>query len=108
MHTIFLSLLNITKEDLRIIVEENHILLKNLRKKNQNKQKVRGRGQSTLPAKIKKKLINVIQSYKFRPEASLLVEEYGMYKELGLRQQDVTDFLGNCWLSDIHIHQVFQ
>ena len=44
MHTIFLSLLNITKEDLRIILEENHILLKNLRKKNQNKQESRGEG----------------------------------------------------------------
>ena len=31
-------------------------------------------------------------------------EEYGIYKELGLKQQDVTDILSNCWLSDVHIH----
>ena len=33
MHTIFLSLLNITNEDLRIVYQEIHSLLKNLRKK---------------------------------------------------------------------------
>ena len=61
-------------------------------------------GQSTIPTKIKKKLVNVIQSYKFGSDASLLVKEYGIYKELRLKQQDVTDVLGSCWLSDIHIH----
>ena len=33
-----------------------------------------------------------------------MVEEYSIYKELGLKQQDVTDVLGNCWLSDVHMH----
>ena len=33
-----------------------------------------------------------------------MVEDYGVYKEFGLKQQDVTDALGNCWLSDVHIH----
>ena len=53
-------------------------------------------GQSTIPTKIKKKSVNVIQSYKFGSDASLLIEEYSIYRELGLKQQDVTDVLGNC------------
>ena len=48
--------------------------------------------------------VNVIQSYSFGPDASLLVAEYGIYKELGLKQQDVTDVLSKFWLSDVHIH----
>ena len=54
------------------------------------KRKVEG-GQSTIPRKIRKKSVNVIQSYSFGLEASLLGEECGIYKELGLKQQDVTD-----------------
>ena len=61
-------------------------------------------GQSTVPTRIKKKLVIVIRSYKFGQDASLLVEEYSIYKELELKQQDVTDVLANCWLSDVHIH----
>ena len=60
--------------------------------------------QATIPTKIKKKLVIVIKSYSFGPDTSLLVEEHGIYKELGLKQQDVTDFLSNCWLSEVHIH----
>ena len=56
------------------------------------KRKVEG-GQSTIPRKIRKKSVNVIQSYSFGLEASLLGEECGIYKELGLKQQDVTDIL---------------
>ena len=54
------------------------------------KRKVEG-GQSTIPRKIRKKSVDVIQSYSFGLEASLLGEECGIYKELGLKQQDVTD-----------------
>ena len=81
--------------------QENHSLLKNLRKKSKEKEEV---GQSTFLTKIKKKSVTVIQSYKFKPDVSLLVEEYSIYKELEHKQQDVTDILGNCWLSDVHIH----
>ena len=31
-------------------------------------------------------------------------KKYGTYKELGRKQQDVTDILSNCWLPDVHIH----
>ena len=48
-------------------------------------------GQSTIPTKIRKKSANVIQSYNFGPNASLLGKKYGTYKVLGLKQQDVTD-----------------
>ena len=67
------------------------------------KRKVEGE-QSTIPEKIKKKSVNVTQSYSFGPDASLLVEEHGIYRELGLKQQDVTAVLSNYWLSDVHIH----
>ena len=104
----FVEPLNITKEDLRIVYQESHSLLKNLRK-NQKKEEIRWgkRGwdsQSTIPTKIKKKLVNVTQSYNFGPDASPQVEEYGTYKELGLKQQDVTDVLSHYWLSDVYIH----
>ena len=41
------------------------------------KRKVEGE-QSTIPTKIKKKSVNVIQGYSFGPDASLLGEEYGI------------------------------
>ena len=54
--------------------------------------------------KDQEKSVNVIQNYKFGLDASLLVEEYDIYKVLGLKQQDVSDILGNFWFSDVHIH----
>ena len=73
MHTIFLSLLNITNEDLRIVYQENNSLLKNMRKNSKERKVGWGCGvgglQSTIPTKIKKKSVNVIQSYKFGPDA---------------------------------------
>ena len=72
-------------------------------KKIKRKRKVEA-GQSTIPTKIKKTLVIVIQSYKFGSDASLLVEEYGIFKELRLKPQDVNDVLGSCWVSDVHIH----
>ena len=72
-------------------------------KEMKRKRKVKG-GQSTIPTKIRKKSVNVIQSYSFDPNPSLLGEECGIYQELGLKQQYVTDILSNCWLSDVLIH----
>ena len=65
-------------------------------------------GQFTIPTKIKKKSVNVIESCKFGSDASLLVEEYSIYKELGLEQEDVTDFwvIVGCQMS-IFMLQVF-
>ena len=67
------------------------------------KRKVEG-GQSTIPTKIRKKSVNVIQSYSFGQDSFLLREECGIHQELGLKQHDVTDILSNCWLSGVHIH----
>ena len=50
------------------------------------KRKVEG-GQSTIPTKIRKKSVNVIQSYSFGPDPFLFGEESGIYQELGLKQQ---------------------
>ena len=33
-----------------------------------------------------------------------MVEEHGIHREIGLRQQDVTEVLSNCWFPDVHIH----
>ena len=104
MHTIFLNLLNITNKDIRIVYQESHSLLKSLRRKSKRKEIRGGGGQSTTPTKIKKKLVNIIQTYSFGPDTSLLVEKHGIYKDLGLKQEDVTDVLSNCWFSDVHIH----
>ena len=41
MHTIFMSLLNITNEDLRIVYQESDSLLKNLIKKSKERGKYR-------------------------------------------------------------------
>ena len=98
--------MNITNQDLRIVYQESHSRLKNLR--NKSKERKLEEGQSTIPTKITTKSVNVIQSYSFGPNPSLLVEEYGIYKELGLKQQNVTDVLSNCWLSDVHIHAAGQ
>ena len=73
-------------------------------KKEIKRKRKEERGQSTIPTKIKKKSVNIIQRYSFGPDASLLVEEHRIYKALGLKQEDVTDVLSNCWLSDVHIH----
>ena len=33
-----------------------------------------------------------------------MVEEHGIHREIGLRQQDVTEVLSNCWFPDVHIY----
>ena len=48
--------------------------------------------------------VAIYYSYKNQEKIGLLVEEYSIYKELGVKQQHVIDDLGNCWLSDVHIH----
>ena len=102
MHTIFLSQLNNKRRSQDSLPRKPQFAQKP-EKEIKRKRKVE-EGQSTIPTKIRKKSVNIMKSYSFGPDASLLGEECGIYKELGIKQQDVTDILNNCWLSDAHIH----